>query len=193
MLVVAFLLSTVLTGNSQEPEGASIHNADAAWQELNNMKTQQSVKVYFRNGKGLKGTFVRVEENGILLRVKQGKSVLISREEILRITGRSWKKASLIGLTIGAGGGAVLGYAKPPINDAGASRSGNALGVAALGALAGFCVGAAVGSEQTLYLSPMPDRSSEVRSRINLNLADFPARRKDRVGLDDNRRRLSGP
>ena len=195
ILVIVILLSAVLTGNSQEPESAATRNADTAWQKLKltSMEAQQKVKVYLKNGTEVKGTFVRFEGNGILLRIKNNESILISREEILRITSHSWKKASWIGLAIGADGGAALGYAKPPIHDAGASRSGNALGVAALGALVGFCAGAAVGSDQTLYLSPAADGSSEVRSRINLNLADAPAGGKGYIGSDDDRHRLSGP
>lgn len=195
ILVIVILLSAVLTGNSQEPESAATRNADTAWQklQLTTMKAQQKVKVYLRNGTELKGTFDRIEGNGILLRIKNNKSTLISRKEILRITSHSWKKASWIGMAIGAGGGAALGYAKPPIHDAGASRSGNAFGVAVLGALAGFCAGAAVGSEQTLYSSPVADGSSEVRDRINLNIADVPAGEKGHVGSDNGRRQPSGP
>jgi sRNA-binding regulator protein Hfq len=108
ILVIAFLFSAILTGNSQETKSAAIHNADTAWQKLNNVKAQQRVKVYLKNGTEVKGSFVRVEENGILLRIKHDESVLISREEIFRITGHYWKRASMIGLAIGAGGGGLL-------------------------------------------------------------------------------------
>jgi hypothetical protein len=76
ILVIAILLGAVLTGNSQGLESAATRNADTAWQKLKltSMEAQQKVKVYLKNGTEVKGTFVRFEGNGILLRIKNNES-----------------------------------------------------------------------------------------------------------------------
>jgi hypothetical protein len=151
---VLFLFCSVLDISAQVQKSAEARNTDLAWERVSNIKSQQMITVHLRDGKKLKGAFVQADENGIMVRTKADKSMQIGREEILRISSRSWGKGALIGLGIGAGTGAFLGGVRPPIHDAGASLAGNVVGVAAIGGLIGFAAGAGVGKGQTIYQSP---------------------------------------
>jgi hypothetical protein len=97
---------------------------------------------------------VEADENRIVLQTKANKQMKIGKEEILRISLRSWKKAGLIELGIGAGGGAARGAAGPPVHDSGASLSAQVVGGAAISGLIGLCIGAIVGMEKTIYRHP---------------------------------------
>ena len=151
ILAIALLFGTALSVSAQEQKSAAVQNADAAWQQVSRITTQQSVKVYLTNGEALKGALVRVEENGIVLRLKKDKSIQISREDILRICLRSRAKGALIGLGVCAGLGAALGSAKPSEH---LGRGGTAVAAASGWGAIGALIGSAMTKEQTIYPSP---------------------------------------
>jgi small nuclear ribonucleoprotein (snRNP)-like protein len=115
----------------------------------------QIVELTTRGGQSLKGTLR--EANQYYVHLDETKSaVRISRDEIERITWRSRGLGALIGLAIGAGGGATFGAYSNRMADAGGTRGEAAgTGVGLFGPL-GAAAGGIIGAERTLYKMPAP-------------------------------------
>jgi len=147
-----FLFCAALNARAQEQKGPEVRYVDPECEQVREIKSHQKITVHLRNGEQRKGAFVRAEESGIIIQTKNDHSMQIDRNEILRINWRSWKKGALIGLGIGAGGGAAYFGARPFYDF---TRSESAKAGAGLFGLIGFLIGASAGKEQTVYLNPM--------------------------------------
>ena len=91
--LVGFLFPAVLTAGS--------------WSDLSKVKRGSKLTVDTKDGRGAKGKLVTVSEAAIILDVAE-----IARAEVRSITRRqrkSLKRSILLGVAIGAGGGAALG------------------------------------------------------------------------------------
>lgn len=115
----------------------------------------QIVELNTRGGQSFKGTLR--EANQYYVRLDETKSaVRISRDEIERITWRSGGLGALIGLAIGAGGGATVGANINLIGDTGVTRGQSAGTGGVLFGLLGAAAGGIIGAERTLYKMPAP-------------------------------------
>jgi small nuclear ribonucleoprotein (snRNP)-like protein len=113
----------------------------------------QVVEVRTRSGQSLTGTLRQANERFIAL--KDTSAIQIGRAEIRRVTWRSPAMGALIGLAIGAGGGAAYAAAtagsdshdgnKRPGPGASAIEGGGKFG------LIGTLAGAIIGKEMTIY------------------------------------------
>lgn len=120
------------------------------WSKLTSVSTGSKLSVKLRNGKKIDGTLSSVSDTGLTLMVKNT-STEVKRDDISSVhtvNGASVKKATLIGLGIGAGAGAIIGVA----GDASTSNGGyealdNAVAgaITIIGALAGTITGFAIG------------------------------------------------
>ncbi len=150
-----FILLLVLTVFSvslraQEP-------SERSWETLTQLQAEQTIQVVQMDLKSLKGTFLNVSEEAILLRVNENE-VSVPRADVLRV---SWldvakrKRNMLLGLGIGAGGGMLIGAAAAsPFFDEGTGFKPGAIILAGIGAGAG--IGLALGASsgfQTIYRS----------------------------------------
>jgi hypothetical protein len=113
----------------------------------------QVVELTTRGGQSLKGT-VRVANRHYVLLDESKSAVRISRDEIERITWRSRGLGALIGLAIGAAGGAIVGACVNLGGDA-PRRASEGIGVELFGLL-GAAAGGIIGVEKTLYEMPAP-------------------------------------
>jgi hypothetical protein len=146
-LLAAALLG--LNAAAQTPDRAS-------WTNLGQLKSGESVEVSTVKGQTLKGRFVKVSDDAISLERKQ-QEVAVPRAEVARVARRSGKqrKATLIGLAIGAGAGAGVGAGAAQTLD---RKSGGDFSnlkpavigaVCAIGALVGTVVGFSLGGRGT--------------------------------------------
>ena len=125
------------------------------WSELSSVTSGSKLVVNVKNGKTLEGKLTSVSDTGLSLSVSS-QPVDLNREDFLsvyQIRKKSSRKATLIGLGVGAAGGAALGAAGGDSNGFFISRAQFAAGLAVLGAgvgaLTGFLVGRS-GSERVL-------------------------------------------
>jgi hypothetical protein len=119
------------------------------WSRLNAVVSGSKLSVKLKDGKKVEGTLRSVSDSGLSLRVKNADREL-RRDDVQtvhEISKKSVKKATLIGLGVGAGAGAILGIAGDASNDDGFETLDNAaagavtiLG-AGVGALSGFLIG----------------------------------------------------
>jgi len=123
-----------------------------------------------KDGEQIEGELIVVKKNSLLLFVGKDVSIDIEDIKIIRIVKKSKVlKGMGIGLLIGAGGGAILGYAQG--DDYGTmamTAEGKALafGMAFgfLGLLTGLGFGAAAGTDKTIQLEGMTD--SEIKEAL---------------------------
>jgi small nuclear ribonucleoprotein (snRNP)-like protein len=117
------------------------------WSRLNAVASGSKLSVKLKDGKKVEGTLQSVSDSGLSLRVKNADKEL-RRDDVQtvhEVSSKSVKKATLIGLGVGAGAGAVLGIAGDASNegfetlDNAAAAAVTILG-AGVGALGGFLV-----------------------------------------------------
>jgi hypothetical protein len=142
--IIILLISLLLS-----PVTLTAQTALNDWSRLNAVASGSKLSVKLKDGKKVEGTLQSVSDSGLSLRVKNADREL-RRDDIQtvhEISNKSVKKATLIGLGVGAGAGAVLGIAGDASNDDGFEKIDNAaagavtiLG-AGVGALSGFLIG----------------------------------------------------
>jgi hypothetical protein len=134
-----------------------------SWQNLTRLAPDQPLEVRKIAGESTKGNFVSVTAQSIELRVGQ-QNVSIPRSQVSRIRLRSGeRKATWIGLALGAGAGAGLGagIGSGLSNESGGDFSNlkpAVIGICAgVGALVGFAVGSILDNRhQTIYQAKTP-------------------------------------
>jgi hypothetical protein len=141
----ALLISMLL------PVGALAQKNEATTHDWSNLKTVTSgsrLEIELKSGKTISGKLVNVSDNTLAL-TAHGKQVDLNRDEILTVFQSSRKsatKATLIGLGVGGGAGALIGAAGGDSNpDPFISKSTAAAGLAVLGAGAGAIAGYFIG------------------------------------------------
>ena len=119
------------------------------WSRLNAVALGSKLSVKLKDGKTVEGTLRSVSDSGLSLTVKNADREL-RRDDVRtvhEISKKSVKKATLIGLGVGAGAGAVLGIVGDASNDDGFETIDNAAAAAVtilgagVGALSGFLIG----------------------------------------------------
>ena len=119
------------------------------WSVLKTVASGSKLKIKLKNGKTVDGKLSGVSDTALSLSVG-GKPVDLSRDDVLsvyQITGKSAKKPTLIGLGVGAAGGAVLGAVGGDSNDSWGfiSKKQAAAGLSVLGAGVGAMTGYLIG------------------------------------------------
>jgi small nuclear ribonucleoprotein (snRNP)-like protein len=118
------------------------------------------VQVSTRSGQALTGTLRKADVRSITL--VNTSAVRIGRAEIRRVTRRSAGMGALMGLAIGAGGGAVYGAATTNAAQPGEhkrpGRGDSAIEGAGIFGLMGALAGALIGKEMTIYDSASPNQ-----------------------------------
>ncbi len=123
-----------------------------SWDSLKQLQLGQNIEVVEMNLKSHKGAFVNASDAAISLRTDQGE-MTIERAKVMRVSARGSKRArnTLIGLGIGAAGGAALGAA---IMEREPGYGGAVAGTSALFGALGAGVGYAFSSTHTIYRAP---------------------------------------
>jgi hypothetical protein len=106
----------------------------------------KSIVVVHKDNRSQTGKLEQVSEDSLTLN-EQERRIVIRRDDIRQVyarTGRSRKRGALLGLTIGAGSGAILGTASTQPCDACIISFSRGEG-AAVGATAGAAVGSIIG------------------------------------------------
>ncbi len=150
MVVVAFFLPT--------PVAAQQSNAaQGDWSRITSLAGGTNLSIKLKSGKRVKGNLVSVSDAGISMSGKD-KPMELKREEIrsiYRVTSKSAKKSTLIGLAAGAGAGLAIGLAGS--GDSGfdkidqAATAGLTVIGAAGGALAGYLIGKGGSKQELIY------------------------------------------
>ena len=148
VLVVAILLSSM-------PLHAQTPSND--WSRLNSLESGTRLSIKLKSGKSLEGTLNSVSESSISLTVKNS-SQEVKREDVQtvrRITKKSATKATLIGMGIGGGAGAVTGAvgAKDSDFDKFDQAATAALTIigAGVGAVVGYLIGRSGNKRELIY------------------------------------------
>lgn len=132
------------------------------WSRLNSIGSGTKLSVKLKDGKKMEGTLESVSDTSLALTVKNARKE-VRREDVASVhtvSKKSVGKATLIGLGVGAGAGAVIGLAGDASNDAGgferidnvAAGAVTVIGAAA-GALTGFVLGKTGNKKVLLYES----------------------------------------
>ncbi|HKY45875.1 MAG TPA: hypothetical protein VJM50_22485 [Pyrinomonadaceae bacterium] len=128
------------------------------WSRLTSMPTESKLSVKLKNGKNVDGKLSSVSDTAVTLMVKKT-STELKRDDIRTVHlvgGNSAKKATLIGLGVGAGTGAILGAIGDASNsefediDNAAAAAVTVLG-AGIGALSGWLIGRSGKKRVLLY------------------------------------------
>jgi hypothetical protein len=132
--------------------------AQKPWDSLKRLQPGQKIEVVDMNLKLLKGTFVNVSDAAIFLRT-DASEIAIDRANVLRVSARGDKRGrnALIGLAIGAAGGAALGVG---IMERESGYGGAVAGTTALFGAVGAGVGAACRGSRTVYRAPKREMAS---------------------------------
>ena len=143
--ITILLLSLLLS-----PVTLTAQTALSDWSRLNAMVSGSKLSVKLKDGKKVEGTLRSVSDSGLSLRVKNADREL-RRDDVLtvhEVSGKSAKKATLIGLGVGAGAGAVIGIAGDASSDDNGFEKIDNVAAAAVtilgagvGALSGFFIG----------------------------------------------------
>ncbi len=149
ILLTSLLLSSVTTAAQ-----ASISD----WSRINSVVTGSKLSVKLRNGNKVDGTLSNVTDTALTLMVKNT-SREIKRDDIRTVhqtSGNSAKKATLIGMGLGAGAGAITGAIGSAGDDTFPDFDNIAIGVltvlgAGVGALGGFLVGKSMKKKVLIY------------------------------------------
>lgn len=155
VIVASLLLSSMTLAQVR-----TVPNHD--WSELSSVTSGSKLVVKLKNGKTLEGKLTSVSDIGLSLSVRS-QPVDLKREDVLsvyQIRKKSAKKATLIGLGVGAAGGAAIGAAGGDSDDFFINRGQLAAGLAVLGggagALAGFLVGKSGSKRVLIYETRQP-------------------------------------
>ena len=95
------------------PLPSSAQTVQDSWDNLKQLRPGQRIEVVDMKWKSVKGTFVSVSEEAISLQAGK-KETSLAREDVLRVALHEHShraRNTLIGLAVGAGAGAALGYA----------------------------------------------------------------------------------
>ena len=146
-----FTLILVLAASLLLPSVTSARNNGAPngdWSALNTVGSGSKLVVKLKTGKSVEGRLSSVSDSALSLSVK-GKPVDLKREDVQSVyqfTQKSATKATLIGMGVGAGTGAVIGLAGSGGNDSfdkldHAVTAGLTVVGAGAGALTGYLIG----------------------------------------------------
>jgi len=143
--LVASILFSSVTLTAQDLKGST--NGD--WSRLNTVTAGSKLTIKLKNGQTIDGKLSSVSDTLLSLSVKD-KSVDVKRQDVLsvyQVTKKSAAKATLIGLGVGAGGGAAIGLAGTKNDNSGFEKLDHAVtaGLTVLGAGAGALTGYLVG------------------------------------------------
>lgn len=104
-LIASFLLSsTSLTAQS---------SSTSDWSRINSVDAGSKLAVRMKTGEAVDGKLISASDTSLSLTVKN-KTVNLNREDVFsihRVSKKSATKSTLIGLGVGAGGGAAIGLA----------------------------------------------------------------------------------
>ena len=117
------------------------------WSGLRTLSSGSKLVIKLKNGKSVEGKLSGVSDTALSLSVS-GKPMDLSREDVLnvyQISAKSAKKATLIGLGVGAAAGAAIGAAGGDSDNFFVSKSQLAAGLSVLGAGAGALAGYVIG------------------------------------------------
>lgn len=130
--------------------------AENSWDNLQQLRVGQRIRVVERNMKTRNGTFLSYSEDAISLRVGSD-NIGIRRENVVRVSNREQSKRvrnAVIGAVGGAALGAVVGWSvgghSGHVGDRGKITAGTTIGLGVVGA----AIGASVASYQTIYRAP---------------------------------------
>lgn len=143
-LVVVFSVSALSQGLQHD------------WDGLKTLSTGARVRVEQLGGRQDEGRLVSVDDTEIAI-VVRATTIVLDRQSIRQIhrVGRPVRKRAVLGLLIGGGGGAILGYSAAETNK-GLWTALMAAGWAAIGALIGVVDGLRGRDYQLIYLNPSP-------------------------------------
>lgn len=153
VLVASLLLSPV----------ASAQTAANDWSALKAVETGSKVSVKLRTGKTVEGKLTGVSDDGLSLSVKN-RPVELKREDVqsvYQVRGKSATRATLIGMAVGGGAGAVAGAVGDSSSDgfetidSAATAALTVLG-AGVGALTGYLIGRRGRKRVLVYEAPQP-------------------------------------
>ena len=155
VLIAALLLPSVTLA-----QGTTASTGD--WSVLKTVTSGRKLVITLKHGKTVKGKLNSVSDTALSLSVGN-KPVDLNREDVLRvyqIAGKSAKKATLIGLGVGAAAGAAVGAAGGDDDGFFISRAQFAAGLSVLGAgvgaLAGFAIGKTGNKRVLIYEAKQP-------------------------------------
>jgi hypothetical protein len=130
--------------------------AEHSWENLQQLRVGQRIRVVERNVKTHNGTFLSYSEDAISLRVGND-NIGIQRENVVRVSDREQSKRgrnAVIGAVAGAALGAAVGWSaggnSGRVGDRGKITAGTAIGLGVVGA----AIGASVPSNPTIYRAP---------------------------------------
>src|SRR3984885_1564058 len=126
-----------------------------SWSDLRGLKVGQGIEVIESSMKRHGGEFVNVSDEVLTLQEK-GSDVSVKRENVVRVSTASGARRgehAVIGLVVGAAGGAGIGAAAGSGSKGwgGLSEGGGALVGLAIGATSGAIVGAVIPAHTTIY------------------------------------------
>lgn len=151
---IVILLTSLLLSPVALMAQASIND----WSRINSVVTGSKLSVKLRNGKKVDGTLSNVTDTALTLMVKNT-STEVKRDDIRtvhQVGGNSATKATLIGMGLGAGAGAITGGIGSAGDDSFPQFDNIAIGVltvlgAGVGALGGFLVGKSMKKKVLIY------------------------------------------
>ncbi len=155
VLVAVLLLPSITLA-----QGTTASTGD--WSRLNTVTSGSKLVVKLKNGKTVNGDLSSVSDTALSL--SDGNNPMdLNREDVLKvyqIAGKSAKKATLIGLGMGAAAGAAVGAAGGDDDGFFISRAQLAAGLSVLGAgvgaLAGFAIGKTGNKRVLIYEAKQP-------------------------------------
>jgi hypothetical protein len=142
--MVAILLTSLLLSPVTVTAQAGIND----WSRLNSFASGSKLSARLRNGKTVDGSLSSVSDTGLTLMVKNT-ATEIKRDDVLtvhEVTRKSAKAATLIGMGLGAGAGAIFGAVAASKSDGFENLDNIATAVttvlgAGAGAVGGFLIG----------------------------------------------------
>ena len=149
----------LLTSLLLSPVTAAAQASTSDWSRLNSVTTGSKLSVKLRNGKKVNGTLSNVTDTALTLMVKN-RSTEVKRDDIRTVhqtSGNSATKATLIGMGLGAGAGAITAAVGNTRDDSFQVVDDRlAIGVltvlgAGVGALGGFLVGKSMKKKVLIY------------------------------------------
>lgn len=155
VLIAALLLPSVSLAQGTIP-------ATGDWSRLKTVTSGRKLVVKLKTGKTIKGNLNGVSDTALSLS-DGNKPVDLNREDVLKvyqIVETSARKATLIGLGVGAATGAAVGAAGGDDDGFFISRAQLAAGLSVLGAgvgaLAGFAIGKTRNKRELIYEAKQP-------------------------------------
>jgi len=137
------------------PGALAAQTPKSSWSHLNGLKAGQGIEVIESSMKRHAGEFVNVSDEVLTLQEK-GSDVSVKRENVVRVSTASGARRgehAVIGLVVGAAGGAGIGAAAGSGSKGwvGLSEGVGALVGIAIGATSGAIVGAVIPAHTTIY------------------------------------------